>query len=189
MYYGKKVYLRALEMDDLDNIMEYWNTWPLRRYLMNQIPFSRLAEKEWLERAVKLNPDRDSALLLAIAEKETGKFLGTTGFWSISSRNRRAELGIAIHNPDYQGKGYGTDAMLVVLWVAFNVLNLHGVQLSTFAFNKRAIRAYEKVNFRKTGVHRQAMFVEGKYHDLVYMDILQEEFFEKYPPGTLVGEP
>ncbi|MFW9993457.1 MAG: GNAT family N-acetyltransferase [Candidatus Odinarchaeota archaeon] len=188
MYFGEKIYLRALEMEDLDSIMESWNTWSLRRYLANPFPFSLLAEREWLERTVKQNPDRDRAIGLAVIEKKTDRFLGTVGLFNISPRHRRAELGIAIHNPDYQGKGYGTDATRVMLWVAFNIFNLHSVQLFTADFNKRAFRAYEKAGFKHSGTYRQAMFIEGRYHDMLYMDILREEFFEKYPPGTCIGK-
>ena len=188
MYYGEKVCLRALEMDDLDNIMKHWNTYEMRRFLTSVLPMSESTERKWLERATTLHPWKDGEIVLAIEDKKTGEFLGTTSLMRISKQNNSAEFGIAIHNPDNLGKGYGTDAIRVVLWVAFHVLGLNSVQLVTLIHNERAQRAYEKAGFKKTGVFRQAAFMEGKFHDFVIMDILREEFLQQYPPGTTIGQ-
>ena len=189
MYYGELVCLRALEVEDLDIILKYWNNLEIRQYLNNQIPMSRDAEQQWLERATKLDPWKDGAIILAIENRRTGQFLGTVSLFDISKQNRRAEFGIAIHNPENLGKGYGTDATLVMLWVAFHVLGLNSVYLITLDMNKRGQRAYEKAGFRKAGVYRQGAFVNGVFQDFILMDILKEEFFKRYPAGTVVGKP
>ncbi|MHA2313524.1 MAG: GNAT family N-acetyltransferase, partial [Candidatus Thorarchaeota archaeon] len=115
MYYGEKVKLRALEMSDLDSIMKGWNNFEMRRFLASALPMSQHVEREWLEKASKARPWQDGALNLAIEDKKTGEFLGTTGIFDISKQMQRAEFGIAIHNPDNFGKGYGTDATKVML--------------------------------------------------------------------------
>lgn len=188
MYYGRIVRLRAHEAEDLDKIMEHWNTYEMRRFLYIAIPNSRNAEKEWLEQTTTAGPWKDGSITLAIDDKKTGEFLGSVGLSNISKQNRRAEFGIAIHNPENHGKGYGTDATKVMLWVAFHVLGLNSVYLPTLSFNERGQRAYEKAGFKTVGMFRQALFTQGKLHDLVTMDILREEFMEMYPPGTFVGE-
>ena len=188
MYYGEKVRLRALEMEDLDIIMSHWNNLELRQYLTNQIPMSRNAERQWLERSTTMDPWRDGGMTLAIEDKKTGDFLGTVGLFDISKQNRRAEFGIAIHKPENLGRGYGTDATRVMLWVAFHILGLNSVCLITLDFNERGQRAYEKAGFKKAGVYRKAVFVKGTFHDFILMDILKEEFLKDYPPGTEVGE-
>jgi diamine N-acetyltransferase len=188
MYAGKKVRLRALEMGDLDSIMEYWNTYQTRRFLYSAVPMSRGTEKEWLEKASKSRPWKDGKLNLAIEDRETAEFLGTISLMDVSKQHRRAEFGIIIHNPEKHGKGYGTDATRVMLWIGFHVLNLNSVFLFTLAHNKRAIRAYEKAGFKKCGTFRKAAYTEGKFHDFVAMDILKEEFMEEYPPGTYIEE-
>lgn len=188
MYVGKKVRLRALEMDDLDSIMEHWNTYLTRRFLYSAVPMSRGAEKEWLENASKSRPWKDGELTLAIEEKETAEFLGTVSLMDISKQHRRAEFGIAIHNPQNHGRGYGTDATRVMLWIGFHTLDLNSIFLLTLAHNNRAIRAYEKAGFKKCGTFRKAAYTEGEFHDFVAMDILKDEFMEEYPPGTNIGE-
>lgn len=189
MYYGEKVRLRALEMDDLDDILKHWNNLELRQYLNHQIPMSKQAERQWLERATTMDPWRDGGMTLAIEEKKTGEFLGTVSLFNISKQHKRAELGIAIHNPENLGKGYGTDSTRVMLWIAFHILGLNSVFLITLDINERGQRAYEKAGFKNVGVHRQAAFVKGAFQDFIMMDILKEEFLKEYPPGTEVGKP
>ena len=188
MHYGEKVCLRALESDDLDIILKYWNNVEIRRYLGSLLPMSRSTEKEWLERATKSDPWRDGEIVFAIENKETREFLGTASLFDISKQNRHAEFGIAIHNPENLGKGYGTDATMVILWIGFHVLGLNNVYLYALSNNNRAIRAYEKAGFKKIGSFRKMVFSMGKFEDLLAMDILQEEFFEKFPPGSPIGK-
>jgi RimJ/RimL family protein N-acetyltransferase len=188
MYYGEKVFLRALEMSDLDGILKYWNTYETRRFLGSAIPMSEQKEKGWLERVTKIDPFKDGEMVLAIIDKKYGDFLGTCGVMGISPGAHHAEFGIAIHNPDNLSKGYGTDATRVMLWIGFNVLGLHSIYLRAFTHNKRAIRAYEKAGFKMAGTLREHVFSEGKYHDHVIMDITAGEFFESYPPGTHIGQ-
>ena len=189
MYYGELVKLRALEMEDLDTILKYFNNLELRQYLSTQWPMSRNAERQWLERTTTMNPWKDGGLTLAIEDKKTNEFLGTVGFFDISKQHQKAEFGIAIHKPDNLGKGYGTDTTRVMLWVAFHVLGLNTVFLLTLASNERAQRAYEKVGFKRAGVFRQGAYVLGEFHDFVIMDITKDEFMKEYPPGTEVGQP
>ena len=188
MHYGEKVCLRALEMDDLDIILKYWNNVEIRRYLGSLIPMSRSAEKEWLERASKSDPWRDGELVLAIEDKESREFLGTASLFDISKHSRHAEFGIAIHNPENLGKGYGTDTTRVMLWIGFHVIGLNSIYLYAYSGNNRAIRAYEKAGFKKIGPFRKRIYSLGKFEDLLAMDILQEDFFEKFPPGSTIGE-
>ncbi len=185
MYDGKLVSLRSLDLSDLDAIEEHWNTWELRRSIGVPLPGSR---RDWLEFATKADPWKDGELNLAIIEKETGEFLGTIGLRDIALPHRRAEFGVSIHNHKNRSKGYGTDATRVMLWIGFHLLGLQSIYLDTFLDNEEARRAYVKSGFKEVGLLRSTEFREGKFQDLLIMDILRDEFFESYPPGTTVGD-
>jgi RimJ/RimL family protein N-acetyltransferase len=176
-------------MSDLEKTLEYWNTFEMRRFIGNTFPMSKNAEREWFEKATKYNPWRDGQIVLAIEDKKTKQFLGTISLFDISKPSQRAELGIAIHNKDNFGKGYGTDSIKVMLWIGFHILGLHSIYLYHASFNERGRRVYEKVGFKSVGVFREVVYMEGEYHDLMAMDILRSEFFEIYPPGSHVGTP
>ncbi len=188
MYYGERVKLRALEMSDLSDIVKGWNTFEMRRFLASAVPMSENREREWLEKASKSDPWKDGAMTLAIEDKKTGEFLGTVSLFDINRASQRAEYGIAIHNPENFGKGYGTDATRVMLWIGFHVLGLNSIYLYATAFNERGQRAYEKAGFKRCGLFRKAIYIQGEFHDFLAMDILRDEFLEMYPPGTFVSE-
>ena len=189
MYSGEKVRLRAMEMEDLDDIIKNFNNLELRQYLNSQIPISKHAERQWVERTATMDPWRDGGMTLVIEDKKSGAFLGTVSLFDISKQHKRAEFGIAIHKPENLGKGYGTDATRVMLWVAFQILGLNSVNLISLDINERGQRAYEKAGFKRTGVYRQGAYLKGAFHDFIIMDILKEEFLKDYPPGTEVGKP
>jgi RimJ/RimL family protein N-acetyltransferase len=185
MYDGKLVSLRALEQSDLDAFEEHWNNWELRRTIGVPLPGSR---REWLEFATKADPWKDGELHLAIVEKISGDFLGSVGLRDIALPHRRAEFGISIHDPKNRSKGYGTEATRLMLWIGFHLLGLQTIYLDTFPDNEEAHRAYVKAGFKEVGVFRNTEFREGEFQNLLIMDILREEFFESYPPGTTVED-
>lgn len=87
-------------------------------------------------------------------------------------------VGIDIGERDEWGKGYGTDAMRVMLRYAFAELNLHRVSLNVFEYNPRAIRSYEKCGFGLEGRRRQALDRDGRRWDVIYMGILRGEWLD-----------
>ena len=102
--------------------------------------------------------------------------IGTVALVGVDYRNRRAEFGIGIGEPDYRNKGYGTETTRLVLDYAFNVVGLHSVMLGVFEFNHRAVRAYEKAGFKEIGRRRQSYFADGRMWDEIWMDCLGPEF-------------
>lgn len=178
-YIGEKIKLRPLEKNDLDSIMEFWNTYETRIGLDLFIPMSSMMENEFIERAHE-GAKSGKHFIFAIEEISTGKFLGTCGIDNINHISRSAELGIAIHNPENHSKGYGTDTMKCLIKFGFNILNLHRIELWVMEFNERAIHVYEKVGFKEVGKKREARFLQGRYYDIILMDILEEEFRKNY---------
>ncbi len=188
MYNGRLVYLRALEMSDLDSITESYNQWDLRRWMGVPIPKSRDAMSEWLDKSVRLDPWQDGRVYFAICEKESRSLLGIARFYDIKVPHMRASIGVSIYDPDQRLKGYGTDATRLMLWFGFHILGLHSIYLDIMEDNPRAIHVAEKAGFEKVGVFRETEFVDGDYKGLLYMDILRDEFMTEYPPGTMIDE-
>lgn len=99
-----------------------------------------------------------------IQEKE---LLGTLSLFNCNWVDRSVGLGIDIHSPE---------AVRLLLDFAFKTLNLNRVELEVFDFNERALRCYRKVGFRKVGKKMQARLVDGKYRDVIVMDVLRSEW-------------
>ena len=77
-------------------------------------------------------------------------------------------------------KGYGAEVLNLLLDYGFNYLNMNNIMLNVKSFNERAIACYKKVGFKEYGRRREAYFLNGKYYDHVFMDILAREFEGNY---------
>jgi RimJ/RimL family protein N-acetyltransferase len=94
----------------------------------------------------------------------------------VAWNHQNAWVGIGIGEADYRGRGYGSDALRVAVSYAFRELGLYRVSLGVFAYNQRAIRAYEKVGFVHEGALRGALYRDGQHFDNLFMGILRPEW-------------
>ncbi|CAH0121751.1 GNAT family N-acetyltransferase [Paenibacillus sp. CECT 9249] len=118
----------------------------------------------------------DSAKSYMIVDKASGAPIGVTSLTHIDYKNRNAECILDIGAKRHWGKGYGTEALRLLLDYAFLEMNLHRVSLCVFSFNERAVKLYEKIGFKQEGITRQSLFRNGGWHDLIHMGILQTEY-------------
>ena len=77
------------------------------------------------------------------------------------------------------GKGYGTEALKLLISYGINYLNIRNFMLRVFSNNERAIKSYKKIGFNKIGIRRKAIIANREEYDMVYMDLLSDEFLEK----------
>jgi RimJ/RimL family protein N-acetyltransferase len=106
------------------------------------------------------------------------RLIGLVALHSIEWNNRAGLLSIGIGEPDYRGKGYGSDALGLVLRYAFDELNLERVGLDVISNNTSALRTYERAGFQQEGRLRRAVLRDGQHHDLILMGILRHEWLE-----------
>jgi RimJ/RimL family protein N-acetyltransferase len=60
----------------------------------------------------------------------------------------------------------------------FKALNLHNIVLKVYSFNQQAICSYEKIGFQQVGIRRKALHRNLEKHDVIYMDLLANDFYE-----------
>ncbi|MBZ0291102.1 MAG: GNAT family N-acetyltransferase [Anaerolineae bacterium] len=127
-------------------------------------------------------PDRiqfggsDTSFYFHVRTLAEDTLIGFVVLFNIKWSNQSAMLAIGIGETAFRGKGYGSDALGLILNYAFNELNLYRVGLTVMNYNTAAIRAYEKAGFVREGAARQAVQREGQRYDLVYYGILREEW-------------
>lgn len=144
------------------------------RLLMNDgIPFPPVLQehREFLE---KIRSD-SNGYTFAVETSAENRFIGTIAVYLIHWHHRHAHVGISL-DPEYHNQGCGTDAMQILLRFIFDEMNLHKVKLSVFDFNPRAVRVYEKCGFRLEGRLREEVYRFGRYHDVLMMGLLREEY-------------
>ncbi len=181
MLTGEHIILRGLELADVDEILKHWNDVELRRFLGLTMPVSKEEEEQWIRNTWDQRRQGNEHVF-GIETKQPKHLIGSCSLFKLSWVNRSAELGIAIWNKQYWAKGHGQEAINLLLGYGFNFLNLHSIFLLVNEDNPRAIRAYEKVGFQHVARHRKALFQDGKYKDVLIMDILDEEFRNRHPP-------
>jgi RimJ/RimL family protein N-acetyltransferase len=135
----------------------------------------------WFEKP--LEKDDPNNFSFAIRTLDGNRLIGGAEL-EVCWNNRETFLGIGIGEREYWGKGYGSDALRVLLRYAFSELNLHRVALDVFEYNPRAIRCYEKVGFTREGSVRGFLERDGRRWDLVFMGILREEWLTHEPQNV-----
>ena len=77
-----------------------------------------------------------------------GRHIGNCMYYDIDGRQGKAELGIMIGDRDYWGKGYGSEAVEMLLAHIFATTSLNRIYLHTLEWNSRARRSFAKSGFR-----------------------------------------
>lgn len=170
---GKLCYLSPIDPENYGVFMEWVNDLEagLGMIFLSSI-IGEEREKEVMDRL-------KDGLNFTVVDSSTDKAIGSCGIPSIDERNKHCEVGIFIGDPGKRGKGYGTDAMSLILEFAFSILNMHSVALRVYDYNKPAIRCYEKCGFKLAGRLRHAKRIGGAWHDELIMDILEDEYESK----------
>ncbi|MFX0134487.1 MAG: GNAT family N-acetyltransferase [Candidatus Hodarchaeota archaeon] len=178
MLRGKNVKLGPIKREYIDSFLKWFNDPELTQYLARYLPMTRMEEEEWIEN-LKNRKDTVHFSIVIPNEDDQEKLIGNCGIHNIDWKNRVGQLGIAIGDKDYQNKGYGTEAMELLIEYGFYTLNLNRIELFTYDFNVRAIKSYKKVGFIEEGRKRQFIWINGKYHDAIVMGILAEDWKER----------
>ena len=170
---GEKCYLSPLDINDVEQYVTWLNDSEVTCNLtLATAVISLENEKDILARLTK---DHNYGII----DKETNKLIGNVGFVAINNMHRKAEIGIFIGNKEYWSKGYGYEALFLLIDYGYRVLNLNNIMLRVYSYNKRAIACYEKVGFKKIGEIRETHIYNLEKHNEILMDLLPEDFYKK----------
>jgi RimJ/RimL family protein N-acetyltransferase len=134
--------------------------------------------KTWFEKDLEEVPH--DSFMFPIYTLADDKLIGFLATFALEWAHGDSLFAIGIGEPEYRGKGYGSDALRVLLRYVFQDLNLRRLGLFVFGFNDRAIRAYEKVGFVREGCIRQMSRRDGHRSDWYMMGILRNEWEARY---------
>ena len=168
---GESVYLSPNSMEDAEIYAKWLNDPVVSGYLgMFREMHSIRGEELALEKMAT------SGHNYAIVALEDDRLVGNICLMGIDHIGRNATIAIYIGETDNRGKGFGADALRLILRFGFKTLNLNNIMLFVHEDNAPGIACYKKVGFKEYGRRRKCEFKNGKYMDLVLMDILSEEF-------------
>ena len=172
---GDRIYLSPRNPEDAELFTKWLNDFQTTDYIgRSSEMYSVDAERKYLEE--KANEKAS----FCIVTLDTDTMIGSVSLERFNNTDRSALFGIFIGDENFRNNGYGSEATRLILDYGFNYLNLHSIRLTVFANNERAIACYKKCGFVETGRHREKRFINGKYIDVITMDILEHEFNESY---------
>ena len=170
----KKVYLSPRSVEDALKYTEWLNNFETAQYVEQYVKvLSYEGECEFLSN------QNIPGYNFAIVDNETDELIGAISLEHVNNINRTAELGIFIGEENHLSKGYGSEAITLLLDYGFNFLNLNSIMLRVYDYNIRAQKAYQKCGFKKFGVWKDSHYFGGKYGDIIYMSITKKEFSKK----------
>lgn len=177
MLKSRRLFLRAVERDDLLRYVEWINDPEIIQHLLIYLPMSLDDETDWYERQRQDPTTQNFAIVLNDGERH----IGSIGLMQINRKDQNAELGIMIGDKTAWGQGYGQEAIEQLLIFAFNQMNLHRIYLRVDADHASAIRCYERCGFIKEGRLREAIFYNGHFEDQIVMGVLRSEYINRSP--------
>jgi len=170
---GKNIRLGPLKKEYIPHYVRWFNNPEMVQYLGMIRPMTLENEEHWYENAIKNQNMVYFAILLIDGDKEL--LIGNCSV-DINWKNKLGHLGITIGEKNQWGKGYGTEAMQLLVNYCFQTLNMHKVELTVYDFNTRAIKCYTTFGFIEEGILRKSHYVNGKYVDLIQMGLLKDEW-------------
>lgn len=180
MLKGDRLILRARERDDLPRIHTFFNDVEVEILGGGDPP--RPQSRDQIQNAFEENNKVDKPnprILGDFVIEADGKCIGICMLWRHNPVAATAELGISIGDRDYWGRGYGREAIALLLDYGFRIRNLRRIYLSTSSSNERALRCYRACGFVEEGRLRQQNWSAGQYVDEVWMGILRDEYEQR----------
>lgn len=170
-----RVYLRAFEIQDHVKIHDWRMDKEIARNFGGMPRFSSSEnEKKWIEEKIF---DKEN-VSCAICLKKTDEFIGCIFLNEIDYHNQTGHSPVFIGEKKYWGKGYATEARILILKYAFLDRGLNRIWARCLEDNQRAIRMHEKIGYKKEGILRQSSFKDGKFMNECIFSILKKDFSE-----------
>lgn len=176
MIEGQHVRLRTLERSDLPVLHRWMNdrevmTWG--RFSPDHMTSLAALEKEYEK---ELTGEESNRTTFVIERTDGGKPIGWCSLHTWDRKHVSVDVGIVLGEKGLWGQGLGSEAVGLLLELVFQQQGWHHAELYTLVENQRAVRSAEKCGFRRVGVHREATYFDGRYHDLLIMEQLKSEW-------------
>jgi RimJ/RimL family protein N-acetyltransferase len=163
---GKLVNLKVLERDDLPLLAD----WSNNLEFFSDMWFPQMSRTDWEKRYDSLKPDTKWFFI----EKKDGTRIGTVFHFL---NGNYMEIGYILA-PSERKKGYGSEAIKIIVDYLFLSKELVRVQAITGVDNPASCNALEKAGFKKEGIMRNSGFIRGEWKDGCLYSITREEWKE-----------
>ncbi len=177
LFNGERVRLTALRTEDAQTMARWYEDGEFGRFFDANPAFPKTESSlvKWFDSSER---DKD-AFALAIRLLYSDNLIGYIDIDDIQWTNRCGWLAMGIGDPNHRRKGYGAEALGLMLRFAFHELNLHRLQLTVFSYNEGAIKLYEKLGFTREGAFREFILRDGQRYDMFLYGLLASEWEQR----------
>ena len=168
---GKRVILREQREEDVP----YFTYWFNQPQVMFQCGFEKTVTEEEVRKSISVYHQSEDSVWYTITDPE-GNIIGETGLLRMFPAWHQTDLTIIIPDPEMQHKGYGTEAIRIMLDIAFREYEMHRVSIGVVGLNTDALAFYRKIGFKQEGILEEAYYYNNEYSDFIMMRILRQEW-------------
>ena len=179
LFEGKWIRLAPIDHDKDPEVESRWtHDLSLQRALSRRpaMPLSVAQMKKKYEAIEKEVDESHSVFHFTIRGKQDGRLVGFVRIEGIEWTHGTASLKLAIGDPADRGKGYGSDAMQLILRFAFSELNLYRLSAVVAEDNPQALKFFQKFNFVEEVRRRKALQRDGQTWDSIHLGLLRDEW-------------
>ncbi|WP_396194328.1 GNAT family N-acetyltransferase [Flavobacterium sp.] len=170
---GPKIYLRALEPEDLEFVYAIENNESIWEVSNTQTPYSRFLIRQYLENAHQ-DIYEAKQLRLAICKNESSEAIGLIDLFDFDPKNKRAGVGIIIQDETDRHSGYGKEALGLVIDYTFQQLQLHQLYANIGSENSASLSLFATFGFQKIGVKKDWNFTRNRFHDEILYQLIKK---------------
>jgi RimJ/RimL family protein N-acetyltransferase len=173
---GKLTSLRAPELADVPDLHRWSNDPEIWNMLGGwHFPYSTRSTEDW----VKSRKDNNLVEHVFCIDTPNEGIIGTANIISIDWKNKNAFHGMMIGEANLRGKGYGIDALMVIMRYAFMELGLNRLDTEIINYNARSLKFYlGKGGWKQEGVRRDWFYRNGQYYDKVLIGVTRQNYLE-----------
>jgi diamine N-acetyltransferase len=170
---GNTIFLRALEPEDLAFIYHIENDETIWEVSNTQTPYSKFLITQYLENAHQ-DIYEAKQLRLAICKNESLEAIGLIDLFDFDPKNKRAGVGIIIQNEVDRNKGFGKEALGLMINYAFHQLQLHQLYANIGTENLPSLSLFTTFGFEKIGVKKDWNFTNNSFHDEILLQLIKK---------------
>ena len=168
---GINIILREQREEDA----EFFVFWFNQPEIMFKCGFEKTVDEEKIKKDINIYHKQEDSLWFTITDLD-GNIIGETGLLRMFPAWHCTDLSIIIPDPKMQHKGYGTEAIRMMIDMAFSQYEMNRISIGVVGLNTNALAFYNKMGFKQEGIQEQGYFYNNEYSDFIMMRILRSEW-------------
>ncbi len=170
IYRGEHIYLRTININDVDIIYNWENNPENWKVSAIQQPFSKAQITEFVLSEQDIFVHEQQRFIVCTNDNT---IIGNVDLFEFEPEHKRLGIGILIDKP-YRNKGFAKQAILLMEAYCKEILNIKNIFCNILEDNPTSIKLFEGLHYQKIGIKPKWHHYNGKWYDEgLYLKALQ----------------